>query len=350
MLTRILMVSLALLIVLAASAQQDADRVLLRYQWNAGDEITWQVTSETTGTVLVRDRTKDPVEEQTQDIWTSTSVPLTLAVESVDADGNGTVSYRMGVMEMDMTMQGQQMYMRIDPEAGTMTVNGEEQPLPGPMMGAMLQDMTMVISPRGEMLEVQLPEGAPFGGMFPGFDMTQMMRMGQQWQATFHEQPIPVAYSWGSSMPMPFGGRAEAGAAAAEEGAPADGEAPGEVPAATMVFTLAGWETVGEAQCARIDMVGAMDIDELPMPMGAMGMGAGAPEGMQMKLGPMHISIDGSMLFDPAAGKVLSMQMGMLMDLDQRIAGTVETPGGQQAMDMEILIRDLLTDVTMEPQ
>lgn len=336
--------SLALALGLAtfAFAQNDADRVLLRYRWNAGDEITWQVSSETTGSVTMRDLTKDPVEEQTQEIWTVASLPMTMVVESVDADGNGTISYRMGVIEMDMTMQGQQTYMRIDPEAGTMTVNGEAQPLPEPMMSAMQQNITMVISPRGAMLDVQFPEGLPMGAM-PGFDMTQWMRMGQQWQAPFPEQPVPIGYSWGSSMPMPFGAGTAGAATANAEAA--------EAPAATVIFTLAGWETVGEARCARVDVVGTIDLEELPLPMGqGMGVGAEAPEGMQMKLGPMHISFDGSMLFDPAAGKLVSTQMSLLMDMDQRMSGTMETPEGEQTMNLEILIRDLLVETTVEPQ
>lgn len=342
--------SLALALGLAtfAFAQNDAERVLLRYRWNTGDEITWQVGSETTGSVTMRDLTKDPVEEQTQEIWTATSLPLTLTVQSVDADGNGAISYRMGPIEMDMTMQGQQTYMRIDPEAGVMTVNGEEQPLPEPMMSAMRQSITMVISPRGEMLDVQFPEGSPMTAM-PGFDMTQWMRMGQQWQATLPEQPVPVGYRWGSSMPMPFG--AGTGAAAAAEGEAAANAEAAEAPAATVIFTLAGWETVGEAQCVRIDMVGAMDLEELPLPMGpGMGMGAGTPEGMQMKFGPMHISLGGSMFFDPAAGKLVSTQMSLLMDMDQRMSGMMETPDGEQTMNLEILIRDLLVETTVEPQ
>jgi len=340
MFTRILAVSLALLLALVACAQEDADRILLRYQWNAGDEIIWQIASETTGTVVTRDLTKDPVAETSAEIWTSATMPMTLTVDSSDAQGNGTIAYYVGIIEMDMAAGGQQHYMRIDPQARTMTMDGEEMPLPEQSMLWMTEPMRMVTSPRGELLELQLPEGSPLGGM-AGLDLTQWMRLSQQWQMVFPEEPVPEGYSWYTSMAVPFGGEGAGGGEAGEA------EAPKVAPAATMVLTHAGRETVNGVDCVRVEMVGAMDIDELPLSLGqGSGMGAMMPEGLEMRMGPMHVSVAGSFLFDPAAGEVVSTQARLLIDLDQRMTGTVETPDGAQTVDMEIFIRDMLVETT----
>jgi len=326
---RVLSVLLALCLSVTAFAQ-DAERVLLRYQWNAGDEITWEVISETTATITMRDLTQDPPAENAMEMWMRSTMPLTLVVESVDADGNGTLSYRIGVMEMDMLQGGQQQYIVMDPEAGTMTVNGEEQELPEQMMPGMLGDMKLVLSPRGEMIDAQIPEGSPMAGMFGGMDMAQLMRMSQQSQVTFPEQPVSVGYSWGSSMASPFGD-------------PDENQFD-----ATMVLTLGGLPTVGGVQCARIDMVGAMDMAELPMTM-TMGGGAGPmPEGIEMKMGPMHVSVAGSMMFNPAAGRVVSGDIDVLMDMDQHISGTAQAPDGtEQQVDQVIEIRDMLINTKL---
>lgn len=348
---QILAVSLALLLALVACAQQDSDRVLLRYQWNAGEETVWQVNSETTGTVIVRDRTRDPVQEQAQDIWALATMPLTLTVEAVDDGGNATISYRLGVMEVDVAAQGEQQYVRIDPEPRTMTVNGQEQPLPEQMMAAILQPITMTMSPRGELLRVQLPEGAPMG-VWAGLDIARWMRMGQQCQATFPEQPVPVGYSWASSVPPPFETTAPGDDEAERDAAAGDaenGDNSLEGPAATMVFTLAGWETMEDVRCARVEMVGAMDLGRMAMPPGMTGSGM-MPASLEGAMGPMHASLSGSFLFDPTAGKLVSTRMHMLMDIDQHISGTVETPEGERNIDTEIVIRDLLIETTMEPQ
>jgi len=317
----------ACVLCLGFAAAQEGDRILLRNQWNAGDEITWQVTSETTGVVTMRDLTQDLVAETTTEVWTRVTMPMSLVIEAVDAEGNGTVSYRLGPIDVDTLQGGQQQYIQIDPEAGTMTVNGEEQPIPGQMVPGLLGDMKLVFSPRGELLDMTIPEGAGMGDFFGGMDMEQLMRLSQQSQMTFPEEPVSQGYSWAASTAAPFG------------------EQPDAQFDSTAVLTLAGFETVDGVQCARLEMVGAMDIAELPMGLGG---GTGpVPEGMEMVIGPMHISMEGSFLFDLAAGKMVSGDYDMLMDMHQHITGTAEGPEGPQAVDTEIIMRDLLIETTV---
>jgi len=86
---------LVLLMAAAAAWGQDDERVLLRYQWSEGEQIVWNVTTESTGMVLTRDLTRDLVEERATPIWSRVLVPLTLAVEEVDEDGSGKVVYEL---------------------------------------------------------------------------------------------------------------------------------------------------------------------------------------------------------------------------------------------------------------
>lgn len=324
---RLLSVALALCLALTAFAQ-GTERTLLRYRWNAGDEITWQVTSETTGTVTVRDLTQDPATENSTEMWTRSTMPMTLVVESADAEGNGTVSYRLGRIDMDTLRGGRQQYIQIDPEAGTMTVNGEEQVIPEQMLLGMLGDMKLVLSPRGELIDAQIPEGSPVGSIFGGMDMTQIVRMSQHSQVTFPEQPVSPGYSWAASMSAPFG------------------EETDHQFDTTMVLTFVGMEMADGVQCARIGMVGAMDITELPMGLGG---GPGAlPEGVEMKLGPMHVSVTGSLLFDPEVGRIVSGDIDVLVDMDQHISGTAQGPDGtDQQIDQMIEIRDMLINTKL---
>ena len=75
---RMVLVALTVLLAVSGAWAQDDERVLLRYQWNAGEDIVWDVTAETTGTVITRELTKDPVEETTVPVWTRMLMPITL--------------------------------------------------------------------------------------------------------------------------------------------------------------------------------------------------------------------------------------------------------------------------------
>lgn len=53
-----------LTVAVAAWGQDDGRGGLLRYQWNEGNEIFWNVTTESTGMVLTRGLTRDPLRKR----------------------------------------------------------------------------------------------------------------------------------------------------------------------------------------------------------------------------------------------------------------------------------------------
>ncbi len=356
---RTLIVMLTVLILACGAWAQDEERVLLRYQWNAGEEIIWDVTTETSGTMFMRDLTKDPVEERTIPIWSRVLMPMTLRVESVDDEGNGTVVYELGTMQMDVQAEGQQSYIVFDPVAGTMTMDGEDTPLPPGMATGMLGPYRMVMSPRGEVLEMELPEGLGAMGLAGGADMTQWLRMSQQWSAALPEEPVGLDYVWGAAFDMPFGAPEAVDGDEEHEGdddhdgqgehdEEGEHEAGDDAPspmAGSVLYRMSGTRLVADVECVTLEMLGVMDLETLPMPamFGAMG-----GEGFEFSIGPMHVSMSGGFDFDAAAGRTMGGDMRAVMDMTERIKGTMQTPEGEQEMNMEITMRGMTVDSTIE--
>jgi hypothetical protein len=331
------LIAAALVVGACAVWAQQPEEYLLRYKWNQGDQITWNVTSETTGTVIVRDLTKDPVKTTEAPIWSRMMMPMTLTVEEVDAEGDATIVYEIGTMQMDIEAEGETTYICIDPEAGTMTVDGEEQALPPGASSGMSGPYRMVITPRGDVKEMELPEGlsAMMGGT-SGFDLDQWMKMSQGWAVAFPEEPVGVGHVWGAAMepPLPLQGNGDTDAAP-----------PGDV---AVLYRLLGARGLGDRQVVQIEMLGALDFETFPLPAMAM-MGSGGPgSGLEISMGPMHISISGTINFDPEAGELVASDAGVIMDMVQHTQGTVETPEGPQEVDLETIVRDMTVDSTVE--
>lgn len=337
--SRMIAVMLIVSVTICTAWAQDEERVLLRYQWNAGEEIVWDVVTETSGTMVMRDLTKDPVEETMLPIWSRVMMPMTLTVESVDDDGNGTVVYELGTMQMDVQAEGRQVYMEFDPATGAMTMDGQQMPVPGGMQAGMAGPYRMVISPRGEVLDIELPEGLAMMGLAGGADMTQWMKMSQQWSATFPEEPVYADYVWSTQFDAPLGTPAEE---------VAEGDA-GDEPAGdgAMVYCMTGTRLVGGVDCVTLDAMGAFDIETLPMTMGGVFAFMGG-EGFESSLGPMHLSMIGGFDFDAAAGRMMSGDVRVMIDMTQRMKGTIQTPDGAQQINMEIITRGMTVDSTIE--
>jgi len=138
---------------------QDAgDRVLLRYKWNVGEEVSWAISTEGGGDQVNSDLTKEPPTEDAMNLALDMKMPMHQTVEAVDEEGNGSLAYQMGVMEVDVQAGAQPaQHVVIDPAAQKMIVGGEERPLMPPMLGFLGEPIRMVVSPRGEVLSTQLP-------------------------------------------------------------------------------------------------------------------------------------------------------------------------------------------------
>ena len=84
-------------------------------------------------------------------------------------------------------------------------------------------------------------------------------------------------------------------------------------------YTIASFEELAGVECARIEFIGAADIEgviEMPMP--------GDGNDAITRFGPAHFGISGTMWFDHAAGRLVRVQARVVMDLTQEIEGRVK--------------------------
>jgi len=325
-----------ILITAAMSWAQHLDgKVLLRYKWNAGEEVSSQMAVQAEGDMVMTDMTKEPPEETGMYISQSINMPMYQTVEAVDEEGNGTVAYQMGIMEMDMTAGDQPaQHIVIDPVAKTMTVNGEPAPLPATALGHFGGPFRMVMSPLGEVLSFEAPDMDRNLPDMMGLSPTQFAQMARTWGIQLPAEPIREGYSWAQTMDLST-------PRTAEEGEDAEGEAAEAVPmTVTMVYTLVGFETVGEVECAKIEMVGAMDMTMTVSP---------PTEGadLTVQMGPMHLSIHGFTYFDPEAGCVVSTEIDQIMELHQETLGQVKAGGETQDINMITTTEDFRTNIVV---
>ena len=287
----------------------------------------------------MRNLTQTSAAENATSVWTSMKMPMTMDVQRIDADGNAEISYHIGRLEMDTETGGQQQYIVMDPQEKTMTVNGQPVPLPEPVASMFSQPMSVTMSPRGGVMGLSGFFGLNtlFGGGASGNPSAASMEVLRKWQMAFPVDPIGVGYSWGSSGSLPTG----------------EGSAEGPAPmSATMVYTLSGFEDVAGAQCAKIDMVGAIDINELPQAMmdAASAAAGAAGANMSTRVGPGHMSLQGSMLFDVAGGRIVRTDATVYMDMMQRITGSVTANGETQQIDTMMDMRNFRIDTTATTQ
>jgi hypothetical protein len=62
----------------------------------------------------------------------------------------------------------------------------------------------------------------------------------------------------------------------------------------------------------------------------------------------MYTSVTGTFGFDITGGQMTGAEVSLVMNMHQQMQGMAETPQGPQAVDMEIITRDLTVDSTME--
>lgn len=333
---RALLVAVLMLLALSAvAAQQDADRILLRYRWVTGDEIVWNVESESSGEMVMRDLTKDPAAEQRMDLWMSTSMQIRLVVETVDEDGTATISLHTGKIEVDRTVSGQQQYIVVDPEAGTVTVNGEATAAPTGLISSLKGPFRMKMSARGEVLDMEMPAELEAMAALSGVNIAQWMRLNRQWQVAFPEEPIGVGHVWGGILEGPMGENAQANMTV------------------VATYMLSGFDVVDGRECAVVEMMGAMDIPEPAADAAteAVEGAEGATPAIRTILGPGHFSVRGTVYFDAEAGAVVASTASNRIDLVRRTMGTAPGPEGQtRSIDAEIIMNDMKSEsnITVE--
>lgn len=312
---------LAALAVGFAWGQDAADRVLLRYKWNVGEEVTWAISAEGAGEQVNSDLTKEPPTEDAINLALDMKMPMHQTVEAVNEEGNGSLAYQMGVMEVDVQAGAQPaQHVVIDPAAQKMIVGGEEMPLPAPMLAFLGEPIRMVVSPRGEVLSTQLPIDLELFFGTSQFSPMQALQTMPAAQMVLPEEPIGIGYTWAKTTEVklrPTSEQPEAAGEQAETVPPEQAEAPAL--ALTMLYTLADFETIEDVECAKIEVVGALHAAE-PFTISPSMPGVD----LNVDMGPMHISMRGVIYFDPEAGCEVRSEMHTLMQMRQETRGEVK--------------------------
>lgn len=284
--------------------------VLLRYQWQAGEEITWDINVEMAGLVVVEDLKTDSPGRQRLDMTMTTATTQFQTVEAVDEDGAATVLTEIGPLAITADVgMGAAQQITIDAQAGTMTVNGAEVPLPEAARASVGKTRRQVLSPRGELLETDTSWDTS-AQMIAGVVLPQeLFNVLQRAPMVFPEDEVGEGYCWAQSADLNLSGDP-----------PAEGQAATLPPMSYVTsYKLAGFEDVDGVECARIEFIGAADIEgsiETPMP--------GDENDAVTRFGPAHIGVSGTMWFDHAAGQLVRVETRVVMDLIQEIEGRVK--------------------------
>ena len=304
--------------------------VVLRHQWEAGEEVTWDVNIEMEGLIVVEDLKVDPPGRQNLDMTVSTATTQLQTIEEVDEDGAATVLTSTGpiFVTTDMGM-GPVQNILIDPQTGMMTVNGEEVPMPEASRTAVARIVRRVLSPRGELLESDASWDAS-SHMTGGMVMPQqLLSVFQRAPMVFPEGEVGEGYCWAQSADLSM----------------FDDALPEEtgltLPPISYVtsYKIAGFEDLDGVECVLIEFIGAADIEgvvETPM--------TGEDNEAVNRFGPAHFGLSGTMWFDHAAGRMVREDARVVMSLVQEIEGRMKQ--GEEIGDVHTRIGFETLDVT----
>lgn len=289
------MLTLAAMASVALSAPARA-QVEFRWKYTEGERLTQTVVQETTMNMLVMDQVVSNKSRQT--------FSMEWLVKSVDDEGNGTVELRIGRIQLKIDMTG--MSLEFDTAA-------EEKPAG---QAAMLADVLgklvgihyiVEMSPRGEVLSVELPEATKKAfQQIPGVEqmfgnlnadgIKQMMGQANLLPAG----PVAVGDTW----------RAED-----EQDVPLFGRKKSSVD-----FTYEGTEEREEGTFDKISYEVHMNFGEA------------APAGFPGKIEVRNEQFRGVIFFDRQKGRMHDSQMDFSMDMlmningqeaEQQVAGAV---------------------------
>ncbi len=237
---RTLCVAVLLCLAAAAGAQPEGP-VLLRYKFLPGHVDALDLSVSGYGQMTI---SGGPLKtEQTLPLRMLINMPLDIVTERVDAAGNGTLRMNYGEMGMQVWVAGRLVHMSMDPNTGAMRVNGQEMtPPPGLAMGQALQEMTLTLSPTGEVVRMTGIESMlkmfPGGGMFAGMSPEALTQMMQTKAATLSVEAVRLGGTWDQKVVLPL---------------------PGTTPVeSTFTYTLQELGTVAGKRLARLGMSGGL--------------------------------------------------------------------------------------------
>lgn len=314
-------IAVALLVLLAAGKPVSAEQVLLRHKFFPPRDLVYDFWASGTATIS-GSALPTPAQQQKpsgrQVLQQTANGRLVARIESVDGDGNGTVTLELGRLGMEMSAMEQSTHVTLAPAQGTIEADGEI------MASAELQQVLrwleackLTISPRGKVLAISAPGPVPIqpprGGPLP------LMLRPERWEklleatpAWLPQRPVQVGDRWGVKMAIPIPGRFAA--------QPAD---------VSVRYTL---ERIGQIEGNRIARIGfeggvAQSSISVPAPRGSAPGQRTAPN-LQLALDE---KLSGQLYFDLDSGQLHSARGDITMTARLQSAQTQQqSEAGQQ--------------------
>jgi hypothetical protein len=293
------------------------DRLLLRYKWHAGEQAAWLLGGEVTGSTVTRDMTQEPPSERSDGGSFTIESVIYQTTDAVTEEGTATVTYQIGTVDMEAQLDdGSKHYIPVQGQEGRLLIDGAEEPGADPVTAALLQLTAMVLSSRGELL----PPARPLNldelimGACSTAGCLQIMRGSQ---VVLPEPRIGVGYAWAHTAEVLLKPEAHSAEAAGEDAGAAHRMT------LTVVYTLAGLETVEGVQCAKIEMAGALDLAQ------SLSTSRPQPHSASTRMtGALHESVHAIVHFDLEAGHVLKAEADTILHLRRDVFGQM-TEGDQ---------------------
>jgi hypothetical protein len=296
------------------------------------------------------------------------NLPLSLQVESVDDQGNGTLGVTARRLGMKTVIEPPSypgvpapagpmvMHQEFNLQTGeiTFTMNGEKTAIPADSLpgaqvspAAAMQAIKLQLSPRGKLLDVsgldQAMQHATMNPMTMGMGMgmdphQQMQNMLAQAPAMFPTCPLAPGDSWQVEMPLMVPGMT---------GCP---------DSYTWTFTLKGLGNIDGHRVARIGMQSDVDLSDMSL--------SSAMRGMQMPMGMVGpvpeidtfiIASSGDLFWNLDEGFMHSARVAATMDMHMTIpasAGDTAEEGAGAAMswpEMSYGVRDMTIRYNINP-
>ncbi len=300
-----------LLVLLLAAAGGYADGVTLRYKFVPGQEMTYDVWATGVGSVEFSGM---PIPDEALAgglrLQFNANADVALYVKSVDEEGNGTVGYSLGPLQLQMEAMSRSFHVALDLARGTVEVDGETQQIPAQsmaMVAPMFQELEATISPRGKVLAIsglpQLPAQEGIELEMPWATEEGLNELLNAMPPDFPEGPVEVGDSWEVQMPNIM--------ALMMPGEMED-VLPEELPPMVVEYRLKSIGAIDGHAIANIEFHFALELADLEMEV---------PGPSQQETGPQQITlglqeiVEGNTYFDLETGQVHSARGNIVMNV-----------------------------------
>ncbi|HEY3396146.1 MAG TPA: hypothetical protein VGM19_00655 [Armatimonadota bacterium] len=319
--TRVWLPAMILMLSALTAQAQGPDSLLLRYKFQPEQTRSYDFNLTGGGRIAVMGSALGDL-----------NVPLSMLIngsvvvnaQSADAQGNGRLRLAMGPMGMAVTTMGKTMHMELDLPHGTVTVDGKITPLPHAEQGEALSKLTIVTSPRGQVLGVEgveavlaaLKKTNPLGAMGAPL-LPDLSQLGNNATPQFPEGPVRVGDSWTQTGSFPVAGTTQ-------------------LMPLTTTYTLDRRGLIGGREMARIALTSHGEVRNLDLPQ--------PPSPILPRLDLMSVDIEGQMYFDPAAGAMHSTRVTVTINM------TMSSPPVEGEPGPQVSIKNLKLYVNITPR